>query len=541
MFSLTLNKPSKMIVKQEKILPLGQSDFPYLRKSNAVYVDKTDLICSLCSVPAKILLTRPRRFGKSLLVSTFESLFKHGLRDFKGLKIEKQWTDRLYDVVRLDFSSVKEFSSAEDFSLQLGRLLSSSFSKVGFQKQNAGQTLSELAQWMQDLDSGTLVVLIDEYDAPLTACLDDARLFEEVRSEMGRFFACLKSNSGCLRFLFITGITKFSSTTIFSELNNLTDISLDERYGALLGYTEEELKQSFSSYLTQSAQSLGLSEQELAQELQVYYDGFCFEETGCVHVYCPWSVLNFFNRPERGFQNYWFASGGHPAVLMKHLKGHRLGNPDSFNQPVALSLDALSTPRQLGEFSVEVLLAQTGYLTIRQRLSADHVLLGYPNREVCLSMGRLYADELLESRPGAECSLAYWAQILGQQSPAQVVEAFNTVFNTIDYIRYPVKDEASCRSHLQMLLIGAGLSPVTELHSALGRSDLEVDAANRRWVFELKFVKSTVSVDDALAQALEQIKSRRYGQAPGGKELICIALVFCADQRRFAAWRQASN
>ena len=179
-----------MIVKQEKILPLGQSDFPYLRKSNAVYVDKTDLICSLCSVPAKILLTRPRRFGKSLLVSTFESLFKHGLRDFKGLKIEKQWTDRLYDV-RLDFSSVKEFSSAEDFSLQLGRLLSSSFSKVGFQKQNAGQTLSELAQWMQDLDSGTLVVLIDEYDAPLTACLDDARLFEEVRSEMGRFFACL--------------------------------------------------------------------------------------------------------------------------------------------------------------------------------------------------------------------------------------------------------------------------------------------------------------------------------------------------------------
>lgn len=235
-------------------LPLGRSTFSTLRAKNELYVDKTDLIFELCRHDAKIFLSRPRRFGKSLLVSTFESLFKHGLRDFEGLAVEPLWQDRTYRVLRLDFSLVRDFESIPDFAAQFEHMLEDAALQAGLTvpKTTAGP-FGRFASMMSRLPDSSLVLLIDEYDAPLTAHLGDQKLFESVQLALSRFYAAVKSYEGCLRFFFMTGITKLANTGIFSSFNNMTDISSDPRYGTLLGYTEQELADDFSAYLQRAA------------------------------------------------------------------------------------------------------------------------------------------------------------------------------------------------------------------------------------------------------------------------------------------------
>ena len=308
-----------------KNLPLGTSDFAALRLANEIYVDKTDLVYELASKRRKYFLARPRRFGKSLLISTFESLFRHGLRDFKGLAIEKLWIEESKPVVvRLDFSEIKNFSSPEDFSRKFTSLISRCFGMVGFQyvDDDLNSASGQLSTWLQTLDINALVVLIDEYDAPLTSCLNQHGLFNSVRERISEFYAVLKSNDRALRFVFVTGITKFNKTSIFSELNNLSDVSLSPRFGTLLGYTHEEVETYFDGYLTQSASVLSVSRDELLRSLTKQYDGFCFERTTTKKVFAPWSLLKFFSEPEVGLLDYWFESGGRPAALVQYLKSH---------------------------------------------------------------------------------------------------------------------------------------------------------------------------------------------------------------------------
>ena len=301
-------------------LPLGYSDFVRLREEDCIYADKTALIYQLCAEGSKIFISRPRRFGKSLLTSTFESLFKYGLRDFQGLAIEKLWKDKTYDVVHLDFSEIREFSDKDDFELQFDHLLLSNFGAVGFiYDEKKGYPLVQISAWLATLPVSSLVILIDEYDAPLTNCLGNSALFNDVRRIMSSFFLKLKARDRCLRFSFMTGITKYRQTSIFSELNNFTDVSFDSGYGTLLGYTEEEILTNFAPWVDRACRMLNLSREELLTQLKKHYDGFCFDEFAQTHVYCPWSVLNFLKRPSRGFQNYWYESGGRPAVLLKYF------------------------------------------------------------------------------------------------------------------------------------------------------------------------------------------------------------------------------
>lgn len=219
-----------------------------------------------------------------------------------------------------------------------------------------------------------VLILNDEYDAPLTACLDKPELFECVRSLMSKFFLTLKANEGCQRFFFMTGITKFSNTS-----NNLQDISLDSLFGSLLGYTEEEISKYFDEYLSLASQTLALSKAKVLDKLRYHYDGFCFDERSQFHVYCPWSVLNFFNRPDRGFQNYWYTGGGQPTVLMKYLSHHVLSQPINYDDNKTVRLSDLNASRQYEEISLDVLLTQAGYYTIREVTDDKYVFLGYPS------------------------------------------------------------------------------------------------------------------------------------------------------------------
>ena len=526
-----------------KPLPLGSSDFATLRLRDQIYVDKTTLIYEIASKAEKFFLSRPRRFGKSLLISTFESLFKNGLRDFKGLAIERLWKDTgTYKVVRLDFSEAKNFQNLDEFYLQFKGILLAAFKPHGFHYDlNAVETLcTQLSAWLKTIPLNSLVLLIDEYDAPLTACLSNTDLFEEVRDELSNFYAIIKSNDAAVRFFFMTGITKFSKTSIFSELNMLTILTMDPMFGTLLGYTEEELKHYFKGYLDRACEVLNCSEEDLLLQLRTNYDGFCFDEDASTHVYAPWSTLNFLNRPSRGFQNYWYESAGNPTALQQYLKSHSLREPKDYFKPKFVSIPVLqATATDSAHIDDLVLLTQAGYLTIKE-VGTDSFLVGYPNKEVADSLAWLYRDRLLSSQSVDQLGAMHLRSDLLQGNADSVIRQINKLFLAADYKKYPVTDETTCRNYMQLFLtLGAYVRTYAELHNALGRSDLELETADLHWVFEIKFLRkeSDKEGERLLDEAVDQIRERHYGEADlSGKKLIRVAVVFSEKERQFINW-----
>ena len=519
-------------------LPLGQSDYSHLRRSGSVYADKTELVCELASSFVPVLLIRPRGFGKSLLVSTLESLFRYGLRDFRGLAIEKLWKDRTYNVVRLDFSDCTQFADEEDFRRIFDGTLLAAFADVGFERTDDSLDLDlQISAWMSELERGSLVVLIDEYDAPLTACWNDLELFKAVRGHMSDFFATLKSEAGCLRFLFLTGTTKCYDTNIFSNFDPCINLSLDPKFGTLLGFTKEEILRHFPFHLERAAETLRQTTAQLLDNLLGQYGGYCFEDTSRHRVACPWSVLHFLDCPERGFQNDWFAGGGHSTLLLQLLKGHEQEELTSFADLRMRHLYDLETPRPFDDFDLTVLLTQAGGLTIKEIRSRNDVILGYPNREVTVSMAKIYANQLFGGKLPLKKGQRSVEDILAFESIDNVVICLNDMLDALNHTSYPIADATHCGRHLQILMMGAEAFPLVEVHNDHERSDLEVQAGDRHWVFELKFAKETSQVKKLLAEAVEQIRDRRYGETPHGKELRRVALVYSAQDRRFTAWQ----
>ena len=522
-------------------LPLGNSNFTSIRKNNDRYVDKTKMIYALCRRgSSKVFLARPRRFGKSLLASTFASLFEYGLRDFQGLAIESLWRDKTYPVVRLDFSELNGFGNAARFQTLFENLLRRQFGMAGFSCAQDADLVGQLSVWLQSLQENELVLIVDEYDAPLTASLHQPDLFAFIQGLLSQFYSTIKAQSRCLRFFFMTGVTKLSNTGIFSGFNNLEDISLQAEFGTLLGYTEEEILAYFGPYLERAAQELGLTERALLESLRANYDGFCFDRKASTHVYCPWSVLNFLDNPGEGFQNYWYASGGQPSVLVNYLQNHQLENPTAFDEPLLLETDVLEAARHYDALSLPALLTQAGYLTIKDAPAEGYLSLGYPNREVRRSMARLYAGELLHGADRRRIEILKLKQALQEGDLKETVRVLNLVFNAIDYARYPVTDEAACRSFLQVLFIGAAMLPQVEVHTAHGRSDLELEVGDQRWVFEIKFARKPQEADALLAEGLRQMQSREYGQTAHGLTLVRAVLVFDSAARAFTLWKSVS-
>ncbi len=522
-------------------LPLGYSSFESLRESGRIYVDKTQLVYKLCTESGnKIFLARPRRFGKSLLVSTFESLFKNGTRSFKGLAIEQLWEkQKSRDVVRLDFSElVGGFHSLEEFRRLMRTRVIDRFGRAGFSPDAAKpDVLAQFASWLSDRPVDSLVVLIDEYDAPLTYCLHDKELFEKIQQEMMNFYFIIKSNSGCLHFLFITGVSRFSHTGIFSGFNDLTDVSLSPDYGTLLGYTEEEIEVFFAPYLKRAQQVLGLDADALLSGLRENYDGFCFDMMASTHVYCPWSVLRFLLEPMLGFRNYWYQTGGQPSVLVNYLKIHALNDPRRFDQEFTLGLDQFQQSLEYSKLSVDVMLAQAGYFTIRSATETD-VTLGYPNREVRSSMARLYARELFEQAGTGEFAFNDLQEALKSGDLDAVVKDFNAAFNMLDSLSFSSANENTCRALLKIFLIGRAAGQVeSEKQYGKGRSDLEVVTAGRHWVFELKYARSSNEIPRLLEAGARQMKENRYGIGLGSETLLRAVLVFDGQKRQFAAWK----
>ena len=520
-------------------LSTGTSDFETLRGRGQIYVDKTALIYELASRSEKFFLTRPRRFGKSLLVSTFASLFKNGLKYFSGLAIEKLWKDTTYNVVEIDFSEIKNITGFEDFKKQLNETLESAFKPLGFELDRSSDIslMKQLSAWMKTIASNSVVLLIDEYDSPLTACLGDKALFRSVRTRLASFYATVKANDRCFRFVFMTGIAKFNQTGIFSELNNFSDLSLDPRYGTFLGYSEDDIRTYFSGYLNRASQRLNLSPDDVLDHMRENYDGYCFDQQASTHVYAPWSVMKFLDAPELGFSNYWMKSGGSLTLLEKYLHSHALKSPTEYGEEQAVGCDELDASADFDEISDLVLLTQAGYLTIK-RHEIDTFFVSYPNREVAKSMASLYARMLLKKKTVGSVGGQKIKDAVLAGSIEDLFSAVNKTFAAFDYVQHPIKTEKICQTFLLITLTCVGFEVISERHNALGRSDLEWDTNDHHWVIELKFQRRGQDANALLADAVRQIRDKNYG-ASSSKPLIRAAAVFSEEKRAFVGWQDA--
>ena len=306
-----------------KNLPLGLTDFSNIREKNKIYVDKTSLIAKIAEYDTAIFFSRPRRFGKSLLISTLSSLFAHGLEYFHGLAIENIWEDKIYQVIRLDFSTMADLS-ARELKIELGEAIITKFRVKNSISQYNGQEIRSpsriLNEIAESLPNNSTVLLIDEYDAPLTHHIDRPDELHDIMNVLNNFYSTIKEYTDKFRFIFITGVTRASHISLFSTFNNLIDLSLDEEYNSILGFTRNDLIQYFDTYIENSARILKMSKNDAYHMLEQYYDGYQFVPNTKETVYNPWSLLNFFQRTKKGFYNYWFESGGTPSILMQYIK-----------------------------------------------------------------------------------------------------------------------------------------------------------------------------------------------------------------------------
>ncbi len=527
------------------LLPTGQTGFHRLRSQGRIYVDKTRMIYELAQSEDPVFLSRPRRFGKSLLVSTFESLFSTGLKDFKGLEIELLWKEKTYQVVRLDCSGISG-KTLEEVAFVFEEKLYTALCRAGFNGKNESEKklslIGQMDEWLKSLiDQGKQVVLlVDEYDAPLTAQLNNPDMFEKVRNYLSRFYSNIKENAPAFRFIFITGIARFQKASIFSAMNTLDDITLETNYGSLLGYTQEELEKYFEPFLVHAAKTLKMSRRSLLDRMQEQYDGFCFDENAKYRLYAPWSVLKFLKRPASGFKNYWVDSGGAPSVLTEYFTSHALKNPEEFDKEQSLAKVELTDSSTIDAINPLALLTQAGYFTIDYPLG-NKFFLRYPNGEVRDAMAKLYTDVLFRHKKVDLDKLDDVVRAIVEPNAQKLYDALNVVFLNIPHgNRNVITNEDSVRSHLIMFLLGKDIDVVAEKTNAEGRSDIVATYEDSAVVMELKFCKDKdqspkENCEKLLKKAVDQIKKNQYGRELRGKRLLRLALVFSEKKRQFVA------
>ena len=528
-------------------LPLSITSFSEFCERNKIYVDKTDLVAKLAQFDAPIFLSRPRRFGKSTLVSTFQELFSNGLDKFQNLKIvtENLWNDRTYKVIHIDFSQIKENTENRPFEDKFYLLLKSAFKEASLAIIEERDVIAAFADTIGTEDNGTLVLLIDEYDAPLTAVMGDKEEFEERRALFSEFFSTIKAYSGKFRFIFITGVTRYSNTSIFSAFNNIEDISFNPAYGAIVGYTQEELEHYFKDYIEYAAKALNRKEKTckytyelILDELKNNYDGYSFDEDNEWHVYNPWSILNFLKNPQRGFKPYWLDTGGaKPSLLVNYLntfidkKIKKTELVDYLNlEFVKRTNTAALSPTLTGiedeNFPFFAILYQAGYFTIKDTDAPD-LMVGIPNLEVKQAFAEIVLEKLTDKN-GVALRDSYKQAVktaLDNKDYTALKEEFNKILNEFSYESVVSFKEYAFRDVYKVMLQILGYNTYTEYQTALGRSDLCFEDGDRLYICEFKVIGKADSVKEKLEEAKAQIREKRYGLRLSGKEVITLAIV----------------
>ena len=530
-------------MKFTKQLP-DTTDFGELIDNNCIYVDKTAIINQFASKKGPFFISRPRRFGKSTLINTLHELFSHGLEKFKGLKIEPLWKDKTYKVLHLDFSSYN-FLSEINFNDYFYEDLKQEFLSIGLKVNDSTLDTKIPALLFDNVlknnpSDQKIVLLIDEYDTPLSAVLNNEKEFIARRDILYSFYSKLKQYQGRFRFIFITGVTYYSHTSIFSAFNHLTDLTLDSDYGALLGYTSDELESYFSEYIDNAVETLNrkfpterYTHEKVVEELKRNYDGYSFDEDCMHHVYNPWSILNFLKSPHRGFIPYWVSSGGStPTFLVNYLKqklkkynADELQSLLGIDSTVNKDTDSLyPSIENISNIDLFAILYQAGYFCIKSAFDG-YFKVGIPNLEVKKAYSNLVLNQLTKSQDSKLRFIEPFKEVLASGNLDKIKELFNTLINEFSYETVKKFNEACFRDVLKLAMLTFNVSASTEVMGACGRADITAEAGDYLYVFELKVTDNSKDIDTKLTEAKDQIIKNKYARRLTDKTVVPVALV----------------
>ncbi len=517
--------------------PDGVQTFEKIRSEKYLYVDKTDLVYSLANRSSSyVFLSRPRRFGKSLLISTLKAYFEGEKDLFKGLAIErreKAWIK--YPVVRLDLSSAGDASDKEQLYLKLGNLLEESEDYLGIERNATlpGERLYSIVRRAYDKYARKVVILIDEYDAPMLGTIYEPEKGNEFKSIMKEMFSPLKKLEPYLRFVFLTGITKFSQMSLFSTLNNLDDISLDDAFCALCGFTQEEIERHFTSSLRVLASKSGASPTEVTNQLKRKYDGYHFSPA-CPDIYNPFSVLKAFSKMKMA--DYWFASGT-PTLLLESLKRF---DTDIYDiDGVETSASVFNQPTESITGAIP-LFYQSGYLTLKSYSpDTDTYILGIPNAEVRSGLMDNLLPAIAGKSPVETQNVAIrFKRALTSNDLESALDILKGFFASIPYPEFGreeldsfEKKEAYFKRLFYIVFSFMNVQIYTEVMNSEGRTDALLYLGDTVYIVEAK-------LDSSPQEALNQIEEKGYATrfAGSGKNIVRLGLNFSSKTRTIDGW-----
>ena len=507
--------------------PVGIQTFERLREENYVYIDKTDLVWKMTKESPYVFLSRPRRFGKSLLTTTLNSYFKGRKELFEGLKImelETEWEQ--YPVIHLDLSVAKNQPNAEELLKTLMFMMKPIAAEFGRDTDEItpGKLLTGMIRRAYEQTGKKVVVIIDEYDAPLLEVLHEEEKLSEYRRVMQEFYQPLKASESMVKFCFITGITKFSQLSIFSTLNNLTNISMDSKYAAICGITEEELSNDMAVDIQMLAESEECSPEEMHKRLKQQYDGYRFAGRS-PEIYNPFSLLKCFNQQK--ITNYWFESGT-PTFLIRQMQ--------CFNTDITtmdrIEADAMSFDRPTEAMDDALpLLYQSGYLTIKEYdKETDTYILAIPNNEVRVGLVRGLMPTYIGldgSNVNVGFAMKFW-RALKRNDLDMAMQEMKAFLAGVPYVEgfknklAEVKNYEGFYEYTFWLIFNMlNVYAATQVKCANGRIDFVVQMPETTYVFELK-------VNGTAQEALDQINSRGYAlpYETEGREVVKVGVQF---------------
>ena len=516
--------------------------------NDQIYVDKTEYIYNLINNEARVFISRPRRFGKSLTLDTIATLFETGVEPyFKGTWIYDKWTEPTYPVLRLNFLNFDK-NSIEKFNNKLNSKITE-FAELNHvttfkEKEEAEDSIDHLLEQLR-LENRQIVILIDEYDCQMTANINNETLYKQFQEKIKSFYANIKDKFA-IKFLGITGVTRLKDVAIFSVGSDINDITNDSAYSQMIGFTRDEIKKYYIDYLKLAASCENKCRVEEVTDTQIEsmldmmaqnYDGYCFDEFYKKKVFSTWSVNKFFQSVVSNkfvyFGEYWYDNGGLPSILVNYLKTHELNIFDYLDKNKSLKVtdEDFKNPTSLTTINQNVLMCQTGYLTLRSSLTeSSDVFLGIPNGELYKVLNKLLATKFFKGN--ISVSNANGENILNVGTVEDVISLLNTMVNTVTYDAYPLNSESSVQNYVKAYLLGAKQNVFSEVHQAKGRADLMIETNKRRIVIEFKYAQNETEAKAKLSEAIEQIKSRDYGNiVPRKNELLRIAAVFNADPK----------
>jgi hypothetical protein len=526
-------------------LPTGIQTFSEIIEENYLYVDKTPMLINLIENGKAYFYARPRRFGKSLTLTTLEALFQGRKELFKGLYAE-QWLNRPEfrprPVIRLSMNEVTTDSGIDALKESMCyrvRDVADTFEVALVDSSLPADLFGDLIKKTARLFQEKVVILIDEYDKPYIDFIDDPEMANKVRETLANFYVRVKANDEHTHFVMLTGISKFAKMGVFSKLNNLTDSSLRDDYAAMCGITRVELLEYFSAHLEATAEKMKITKDELVDKMEDFYDGFSFN--GKVKLYNPYSTLRFFE--DRSFSNYWFDSGT-STMMAKYLKTKELTIEQFRNLPV--SDDFVRNPGELDSAPPEGFLYQNGFLTLREGAISDFSL-DYPNKEVLNTMSRLLSQKFLQTRYDDLTTLVMIH--LDKVNIRGLIKDLNMLLASIPYDDYskaleqkveiqgftfPVQ-EWLYRSSVLAFMRGCGLVVQAEMHTNRGRADLVLKHKEQIWIIELKVAYKGESAVAKAEEAYNQILEKNYDKPYLNP--ICAGLAIDDEKREITEYK----